>query len=103
MITSGEAYTDGYSQQYRLSKIYDMNGYCPQFDALISELTCRQTLEVFFMVRGIPSKDVESYIESCARKLDLIQHIDKKVNQLRWAFSFDIDYNLHSFVEIKYI
>lgn len=83
MITDGDVYTHGYNQKYELSHIYSMIGYCPQFDALLSGLTCRETLEIFSMVRGIPAKDVKNYIENCARNLDFIQHIDKKVKQLR--------------------
>lgn len=83
MISSGEIYTQGYNQKYELLKIYQIIGYCPQFDALLDELTCRETLEIFARLRGIPSQDVKQYIENCARSLDFIQHIDKKVRQLR--------------------
>lgn len=83
MISDGEIFTQGYNQKYQLPDIYQMIGYCPQFDALLSGLTCRETLEIFAMVRGIPAKDVRNYIENCARNLDFIQHIDKKVKQLR--------------------
>lgn len=83
MISNGRIYTQGYNQQKELSDIYQIIGYCPQFDALMSGLTCRETLEIFAMLRGIPSHDVRHYIENCARSLDFIQHIDKKVHQLR--------------------
>lgn len=83
MISDGEIFTQGYNQKYQLPDIYQMIGYCPQFDALLSGLTCRETLEIFAMVRGIPAKDVKNYVENCARNLDFIQHIDKKVKQLR--------------------
>lgn len=83
MITSGEIYTQGYDQKYQLPHIYQLIGYCPQFDALLDQLTCRETLEIFVMLRGIPAHDAKNYIENCARSLDFIQHIDKKVRQLR--------------------
>lgn len=83
IITSGDIYTQGYNQKTQLPSIYQLIGYCPQFDALLTGLTCRETLEIFAMLRGIPVQDVKGYIENCARSLDFIQHIDKKVKQLR--------------------
>lgn len=83
MITSGQIFTQGFNQKYQLQKIYKVIGYCPQFDALLNGLTCRETLEIFAMLRGIPSQDVKHYIENAAQSLDFIQHIDKKVKQLR--------------------
>lgn len=83
MISDGEIFTHGFDQKYSLGEIYKTIGYCPQFDALLSGLTCRETLEIFAMLRGIPAKDVKGYVENCARNMDFIQHIDKKVKQLR--------------------
>lgn len=86
MISDGEMFTNGYNQKSQLSHIYKIIGYCPQFDALLNDLTCRETLEIFSMIRGIPIRDTKYFTEYCARNLDFIQHIDKKVIQLRWAF-----------------
>lgn len=83
MITDGEIFTQGFNQKYQLPEIYQIIGYCPQFDALLTGLTCRETLQMFAMLRGIPSTDVKNYVENCARNLDFIQHIDKEVHQLR--------------------
>lgn len=82
MITAGEIYTHGYNQKYQLSKIYNIIGYCPQFDALLSGLTCRETLEIFAMVRGVSPKRVKPYVEYYAKQLDFIEHIDKRSMQL---------------------
>lgn len=82
-ISDGEIFTHGYSQKYQLHQIYQMIGYCPQFDALLSDLTCRETLEIFAMIRGIPFKEVRNYVEHFAQKLDFIQHIDKRIKELR--------------------
>lgn len=83
MITDGEVYTRGYNQKMQLSRIYQIIGYCPQFNALLTTLTCRETLEIFALIRGVPIKHVKNYAEECARNLDFIQHIDKKIKQLR--------------------
>lgn len=82
MITDGEIYTHGYNQKYELSKIYNMIGYCPQFDALLAGLTCRETLEIFAMIRGVSPGCIKPYVEYYARQLDFIQHIEKTALQL---------------------
>lgn len=82
MITAGEIYTHGYNQKYQLSKIYNLIGYCPQFDALLPGLSCRDTLQIFAMIRGVSPNRVKSYVEFYAQQLDFIQHIDKKAMQL---------------------
>lgn len=83
IISDGEIFTYGHNQMYQLPEIYKMTGYCPQFDALLVGLTCRETLEIFAMIRGIAASDVRHYVEDYARNLDFIQHIDKRIKQLR--------------------
>lgn len=82
-ISEGDIFTHGFNHKTELSQIHQMIGYCPQFDAVLSSLTCRETLEIFATLRGISSNDVKSYTENCARSLDFIEHIDKKISQLR--------------------
>lgn len=82
-ISDGQIYMNGVKQQY-FQRIYKSIGYCPQVDALLDDLTCRETLELFSRLRGIPVQNVKSYIESIAHSLNFIQHIDKRVKYLRW-------------------
>lgn len=98
-ISAGEIFTNGFNQKYQLSNIYEIIGYCPQFDALLPSLTCREIMEIFAMLRGIPADQVTYYVENCARNLDFIQHIDKIVKQLRWV-SF-VSVNLFDFSSIS--
>lgn len=83
VISDGKMFTHGYNQKYQMAEIRKIIGYCPQFDALLPDLTCRQTMEIFAMIRGIPAKEVRSYVENYARSLDLIGDIDKRVEHLR--------------------
>lgn len=83
MITDGQIFTYGLDQKYQLSKIYEIVGYCPQFDALLPGMTCRETMTLFATLRGIPLKNVNGYVEDWSQRLGFIQHIDKKVAQLR--------------------
>lgn len=78
----GKIFINGYDQKYDLHKIYGNIGYCPQTDALLNELTCRETLEIYAMLHGISCGDVKRYVQCVAYDLDFVQHIDKKVSQL---------------------
>lgn len=81
-ITRGEAYLHGLSIKSEMPKIYKLIGYCPQFDALIDNLTARETLEMFGLIRGIPLNEVSSFALRLANDLDFVAHLDKKCNQL---------------------
>jgi ATP-binding cassette subfamily A (ABC1) protein 3 len=35
-------------------KVQKLIGYCPQFDALLDDLTVRETLQIFALIRGVP-------------------------------------------------
>nr|QBP34375.1 ATP-binding cassette sub-family A2 [Trichoplusia ni] len=52
-ISSGEAYVSGHSVRKNLNRVHENIGYCPQFDALFGELTGRETLRMFSLMRGL--------------------------------------------------
>nr|CAD7446493.1 unnamed protein product [Timema bartmani] len=51
-ISGGEAYVNGLSLKTSMQEVHQFSGYCPQFDALIDELTGRETLTMFYLIRG---------------------------------------------------
>ena len=80
-ISSGEAYVSGVSVKEDMKQIYKDIGYCPQFDALFENLTGRETLKMFFMIRGIEKHKIKQLSMQLARDLNFIDHIDKKVKE----------------------
>ena len=46
-------------------KVHKMIGYCPQFDALIDELTAEEHLALYSRLRGIPESSVKKARNSC--------------------------------------
>ena len=40
-------------------KVHNCIGYCPQFDALIDEMTGRDHLMLYARLRGIPSNELK--------------------------------------------
>lgn len=80
-ISSGEAYVRGISLKNNMSAVHKIIGYCPQFDALIEDLTGRETLELFSLLRGINPNHIPLLSQRLATDLNFMKHIDKKVSE----------------------
>ena len=80
-ISSGEAYVSGVSLKEDLKQIYKDIGYCPQFDALFDDLTGRETLKMFFMIRGIETHKINQLSMKLAQDFNFIDHIDKRIDE----------------------
>lgn len=80
-ITSGEAWVRGISLRTQINKVQSKIGYCPQFEALIDEMTCRQTLRMFCRLRGVPTHRIEELTQALAIELNFVRHLDKQVRQ----------------------
>lgn len=80
-ITDGDAFVQGISLRKRVNEVHRIIGYCPQFEALIEELTCRQCLELFCYLRGIPKQHIHDTIERLAAELNYTKHLDKEIRQ----------------------
>ena len=80
-ISSGDAWVRGISLKSNMNQVRQIIGYCPQFDALIEELTGRETLDMFCLLRGVPRNRIHSTSMSLARELNFIKHIDKRVKE----------------------
>lgn len=78
-ITRGDGFVHGLNLKSQIPKIYTKIGYCPQFDALLPDLSGRETMKIFCLLRGIPSSEIDEIIKSFAHELDFEKHLDKKV------------------------
>ncbi|KAL5277954.1 ABCA3.2 family protein [Megaselia abdita] len=77
-ITSGNAYVKGINLRTNMNQVYKEIGYCPQFDALLDDLTGRETLKIFCLLRGIPSSKIHAIIEELSRAFGFKKHLDKR-------------------------
>lgn len=78
-ISNGEAFVNGLSLKMNMKEVHKMTGYCPQFDALIDDLTGRETLTLFALSRGIPKDKLEDVISRLAGDFNFTKHLDKQV------------------------
>ena len=80
-ISEGEAWVRGISLKTNMKKVHKYIGYCPQFDALIDELTGRETLRFFGLARGIPKVWLLEVIVKISTDFNLTNHLDKQVKK----------------------
>ncbi|XP_070562934.1 phospholipid-transporting ATPase ABCA3-like [Ptychodera flava] len=78
-ISGGTAYIDGYDIKTNLKMAQQRLGYCPQFDALIDQMTGRETLIMFARLRGVPEPSICKAADNLIRMLLLEEHADKLV------------------------
>jgi ATP-binding cassette subfamily A (ABC1) protein 3 len=81
-ISYGEAWVNGLDIKREQKKVQKLIGYCPQFDALLDDLTVRETLKIFALIRGVPYKECKSLSERLAHEFDFFKHMDKKIKEL---------------------
>eukprot|EP00058_Branchiostoma_floridae_P010060 XP_002595548.1 hypothetical protein BRAFLDRAFT_117471 [Branchiostoma floridae] len=60
-----------------LRKVQQLIGYCPQFDALIDQMTGRETLYMFARLRGVPEKNIKPVVDDLLQALMIEEHADK--------------------------
>lgn len=80
-ISYGEAWVNGLSLKKDIKKVHKMIGYCPQFDAVLDDLTGLETLQMFCLLRGITLEESKVVAEHLAREFDFYRHLHKKVKE----------------------
>jgi len=80
LISSGDAYIRGFSMKNQMHKVHQLIGYCPQFDALLMDLTGRETMNIFCLLRGIPRYDIKEITRKLSSELGFHQHLDKNIS-----------------------
>lgn len=69
--TSGTAIIDGMDISTSIDKVRQSLGVCPQFDALIEELTVLQMLLLFSKLKGMTSHDAMNDAERVMNSLEV--------------------------------
>ncbi|XP_050094334.1 phospholipid-transporting ATPase ABCA1-like isoform X1 [Anopheles aquasalis] len=77
-ITSGDAWVNGINLRTDMNRVHQQIGYCPQFDALLEELTGRETLKIFALMRGVERSEINGVSLTLAEELNFTKHLDKR-------------------------
>ena len=54
---------NGFNIQHQLSNAFHSLGYCPQFDALWEDITVREHLKCYGLIKGVPMNEIKRLIE----------------------------------------
>ncbi|OTF75315.1 hypothetical protein BLA29_014523, partial [Euroglyphus maynei] len=76
-ITSGEIFINGFDVTKEPYKTLGRIGYCPQFDALMDDLTGEETLRFYSRLRGIHESDIDEQITELSQLLYFEMHLNK--------------------------
>ncbi|CAC5380658.1 ABCA3 [Mytilus coruscus] len=79
VMSSGNAYLDGISVTENITEVRQRLGYCPQYDALIDQMTGRETLYMFARLRGVQENVIPEVVGGLITSLLLQKHADKLV------------------------
>lgn len=79
-INSGEAWINGKSVNTELADARKLLGLCPQFDALMNNLTAREHLKIFAKIRGVPDDVASTLIERTIKDMDLTLKADERTS-----------------------
>ncbi|XP_074649372.1 phospholipid-transporting ATPase ABCA3-like isoform X2 [Tubulanus polymorphus] len=79
VLSGGEAYMNGFNVRNSLDHVRLQLGYCPQFDALIDQMTGVETLTMFARLRGVKEVLIPHMVERLIVSLLLDKHAHKLV------------------------
>jgi len=95
-ISSGDAFLGGMSVvRGAASARQRLVGFCPQFDALIDQMTVRETLWMYARLRGIRSADIAAVVEKLIDQLTLQKYANRQAGRLRYPL---INFLLHTII-----
>lgn len=80
--TSGTAHMAGYDIITEQMDVRRLLGYCPQWDALLENLTTYEHLCLYARIKGIPESSVKSVVNSQLAQFDLTAFKNKKASSL---------------------
>ena len=59
-------------------------GFCPQFDALVDQMTVRETLWMYARLRGIHAGDIGRLVDKLIQQLTLNEYANRQAGKLRY-------------------
>ncbi|XP_046356672.2 phospholipid-transporting ATPase ABCA3-like [Haliotis rufescens] len=77
MLTRGNVFLQSYDIKNHTQKVQENMGYCPQFDALIDQMTGRETLTMYARLKGVPESCIKGVCDNLLDIMMLRQYSDK--------------------------
>jgi len=73
----GDAWVNGHSIVNDMDRVRQGVGYCPQFDALLDNMTGREHLRLFARTKGVPEQHIEMVAQKLIELVNLAEFADK--------------------------
>jgi ATP-binding cassette subfamily A (ABC1) protein 3 len=80
--TAGTALLGGYDIIRQQPDVRRLLGYCPQWDALIENMTAREHLELYARIKGVPELALPATVKASLEAMDLTQFANKLAQRL---------------------
>lgn len=80
--SSGQGWIFGKTLNDNWQRIYRTIGYCPQVDEMPPNMTIREVMTMFCLLRGIPRSMVAPNVVMTSISFGFYEHIDKRVKNL---------------------
>ncbi|KAI4457978.1 atp-binding cassette transporter subfamily a abca [Holotrichia oblita] len=79
VMSHGNGWIRNFNMQTQMKQVQKNVGYCPQFDALLDDLTGKETLIMYCLLRGLPFMECKYIAMQLAKEFDFYRHLDKQV------------------------
>ncbi|XP_022092521.1 ATP-binding cassette sub-family A member 5-like [Acanthaster planci] len=80
--TKGQVQIAGYGITSSLSEAFHVMGFCPQHDPLYENITMREHIELYGLLKGIQPSDIEAIANHYMDGLKISEHADKRAQKL---------------------
>lgn len=83
-VSEGDAFIKGRSVRYNWREAGANIGYCPQFDAIIKEMSGEETLYMFARIRGMYPEDIPCKVEAVIRAIGIEMYARRQIKTYRY-------------------
>lgn len=80
LISAGDVLINGFSIKSNMNVFHKKIGYCPQFDGILPQLTGKETLKIFALIRGISRKEIRDTVYITAKNFGFLKHMRKQIH-----------------------
>ncbi|KAK9746580.1 ABC transporter [Popillia japonica] len=78
-ISYGNGWIRNFNIQTQMKQVQKHVGYCPQFDALLDDMTGKETLIMYCLIRGLPFRESHYMATQLSKEFDFYRHLNKQV------------------------
>lgn len=82
-VSKGNAFLNKYDIKQHMKDVQQNLGYCPQFDALLDQMTGRETLYMYARLRGVQENQIQGVVDDLVDVMMLRKYADRQCGTYR--------------------